>query len=420
MRDDSTGRRTVLAALGTASSAALAGCSGVLDWGGSDDSDGGAGNGVGAPEQVDRLWTAGTTTEYAGNHHEMGAIRVDGKVVVAVPRSEDPDTEGCGLLALDAGGETRWRRDLPAEVCDPHAVGDVAVGELDGDPILLVATIEKDVVAYAAATGGVRFEAELVETVPYGHPVISPPLADGSRRVVVVDNLGHAVVANLDGSTAWRREFEGVVYPAPVVRDVDGDGAVEVVVATDAEQGWLVAHDAAGEERWRTAFETGGRALSSVERDDHRDLVLSTWGGQVAAVDGRSGETRWSELLAERGILGGSDGERLYAGAGDGVVHAIDPNDGTVVWTVDSIGSSAPANAPVVGHPREGAPVVASLAYDGALGLIDAETGSVLVEHSFGEETYTSPLFADLTGDGSDDLLVMFGDARVEAYRLSL
>lgn len=412
--DSNPGRREVLAALGTASGAFLAGCSGLLET--SDTEDGGSSGTAGG---LTRLWTAGTPTEYGTNHHRMGVVQVDGEPVVGVPRSESPDVQGCGLLAVDGDGGRLWRQDLPAEACDPHSVGDVAVGQLDDEPVFLVATIQNDVVAYDVTTGERRFSAELVGTVPFGAPVISPPLADGSRRIVVLDNSGNLVVAHTDGSRAWTREVDGVAYPSPVVRDVDGDGSVEVVVTTDIESGWVIALGIDGELRWRTAFESGGRELTSVERGEGRDLVLSTWEGEVAVVDGDGGEIRWSEPLADRGILGHSDGDQLYAGEGDGVVHAIDPGDGTVEWTVDSLASDAPANAPVLASDGPGGrPVVASLSYDGTLGLIDAERGRVVVEEGFGEETYTQPLVTDLTGDGRDDLLIMFGDARVEAYSL--
>jgi len=415
-------RRELLAGLAGTGTAAFAGCLGRLDSGGVEgqESDGESGDGgdarTDAGGTLDRLWTAGPTTEYAGNHHEMGVTWLGGEPVVGVPHSERPDTSGCGLLALDAAGGVRWRQDLPAAACDPHAIGDVSVGSIDGEAVLLAATIEGTVVAYSAETGEPRFEADLVETIPYSAPVISPELADGSRQIVVVDNTGNVVAARPDGSTRWTRPVEGVVYPAPVARDVDGDGSVEIVVTTDRRNGWVIAMDTAGEIRWEAEFETGGKALSSIGRGGHRDVVLSTWGGEVAAVDGRTGEIRWAETLADRGILGASDGDRLYASEGSGVVHAVDPTDGTVVWTVDSLETDAPANAPVVIAGEAGSsPTVASLSYDGSLGLIDAG-GDVVAEHSFGESSYTSPLPVDLTGDGREELLVMFGDGRVEAY----
>lgn len=418
-------RRQVLAALGTAGGAALAGCTSLLDTGESgsgdpaDDESGGGEPNVGESAGLERLWSAGTPTEYGTNHHRMGVVRVDGEPTVGVPRSELPDMLGCGLLAVDGDGEKRWSRELPAEACDPHSIGDVAVGTIGGETVFLVATIQREVVAYSAVTGEPRFEADLLESVPYGPPVISPRLADGSRRIVVVDNSGTLVVAHPDGSRAWTRAVGGVVYPAPVVRDIDGDGSVEVVVTTDIESGWVLAFGIDGEPRWRAEFETGGRQLSSIDREEGCDIVLSTWGGNVAAVDGPSGDVRWSELLADRGLLGDSDTERLYAAEGNGVVHAIDPEDGSVAWTVDSVATDAPANGPVVGTDGSaGGPVVASLSYDGTLGLIDPERGTVELEHSFGTEAYTQPLLTDLTGDGSDDMLVMFGDAHVEAYSL--
>jgi outer membrane protein assembly factor BamB len=416
--DGDHSRRQILAGLGTAGSVGLAGCSVLGGLQGSetvdtDDTDDSAG--------VERLWRADPSTEYAQNHHKLGTTRVNGAPVVGVPLSEYPDTVGCGLVGLGNGGEVRWREQLPKSVCDPHSIGDVGTGRVDGEQAFVVSTIEGDTVAYSAATGDRLFTADLIETIPYSQPVLTPPLSDGERRVVVVDNSANVVVAQLDGAVDWTHDAGSVAYPAPVVADVDGDGDHEIVVSTDDAKGWVVALGLDGTVRWETGFESGGRGLVGLEREQGYDIAVSTWKGQVAAIDGTDGAVRWQGEYARRGILGEYDENHLYTTEGDGVVHAIDRSDGSLAWTVESLSSTAPANAPVVGtNPLEDGPAVGTVTYDGTLGLIDAETGTVELEHQFGSDVFSSPVLVDLTDDGRQDVVVMFGNGRTEAFALEL
>jgi outer membrane protein assembly factor BamB len=370
---------------------------------------------------VERIWRASISTEYAQNHHKLGHTAVDGEPVVGVPLSEYPDTVGCGLVGLGSNGEVRWRDELPAGVCDPHSIGDVGTGTVDGQPVFVVSTIEGDTVAYHAGTGDRLFEADLIETIPYSRPALTPPLSDGDRRVVVLDNSAHLVVGRLDGTVDWRYDADGITYPAPVVADVNGDGTPEIVLTTDTASGWVLALSLDGSVLWETEFESGGRGLVGLERDDGYDIAVSTWQGEVAALDGATGDVRWTGTYAERGILGEYDQDHLYTAEGDGVVHAIDRADGSLAWTTESLSSSAPANAPAVGSTAlDGEPAVGALTYDGTLGLLDPETGRVELERQFGPDTFSSPLFVDLTGDDQQDVVVMFGNGRTEAFGLEL
>jgi outer membrane protein assembly factor BamB len=408
-------RREILAGLGTAGAVGLAGCSvlGGTERVATDGTDESAG--------VERLWRADTSTEYAQNHHKLGTTQVDGEHVVGVPLSEYPDTVGCGLVGLGSGGEIRWREQLPKSVCDPHSIGDVGTGTIDGEQVFVVSTIEGESVAYHAGSGDRLFEADLIETIPYSEPVLTPPLSDGDRRIVVLDNSAYLVVGRLDGTVDWRHDADGVTYPAPVVADVNGDGVPEIVVAVDQASGWVVAFSMDGSVLWETEFESGGRGLIALEREHGYDIAVSTWDGQVAAIDGTDGEIRWQGEYARRGILGEYDEEHLYTTEGDGVVHAIDRSDGSLAWTTSSLSSTAPANAPVVGESAlDGGPAVGTLTYDGTLGLLDPATGRIELEHQFGSETFTSPLLVDVTGDDRQDVVVMFGDGRTEAFALEL
>jgi len=407
--DERLTRRRLVSTLGAVGVAGFAGCLSGPSGGRSPET-----------EPVDQRWRTDTTREYTQNHHTLSVAHADGEAVIGVPLSELPDRPGCGLVAVDRSGTICWEHRLPKGVCDPHSIGDVGVGHIRGTAALVVSTIEGETVAYDALTGERLFGADLIETIPYSAPAVTPPLAEGGQRIVVLDNNGNLAVATPDGQLDWRHSADGITYPGPVVGDVDGDGQVEIVVSTDTTTGQVIAFGIEGAERWRTALESGGRGLVGMERDDHQTVAVSTWDGEVVAIDGRTGEKRWADTYAERGILGGYDESTLYTTEGDGVVHAVNREDGSLTWTVDALSTTAPANSPAVGAAGpDGETRVVALSYDGTLGVIDPQTGDLTVEHQFGPEVFSRPVTVDLDDDGRDELVVMFGNGQVGAFSLS-
>lgn len=405
-------RRQILATLGAVGSAGLAGCTGGQA---PQDSDTEPTDEQPAADDLQRLWETETRTEYEQNHHKIGVTETGDGTVIGIPLSELPETAGCGLVALDTEGAVRWEQMLPKAVCDPHSIGDVATGVIEETPVLLVATIEGETIAYEAASGEQLFAANLIETIPYSGPALVPEGPEGETRVVVMDNTANVVSARLDGTVDWTHDAGGVGYPAPVVEDVDGDGEMEIVIATDEADGWVTALALDGSVLWETRFESGGRGLVELPQGDRSDVAVSTWKGEVAAIDGRNGDIRWRGMYATRGLLGDYDQDHLYSTEGDGVVNAIDRSDGTLAWSTDSLPSSNPANAPSVGENDD---VVAALTYDGAFGILDPDNGTVELGHKLDAESFSSPQLLDLTGNGHDDAVVLFGDGHVEGFRL--
>jgi len=132
------------------------------------------------------------------------------------------------VVAFDRDGAALWRRDV--------ASGDVAVGRVDGDRVVVTAgrTGAGGIRAFDGATGEQRWRADMsgarLETVSDG---------DGDAADEVYVSLPGGVVTALvaaDGSEEWRTRVEttdGLVTPAPVLADLDGADDPELVVATE-------------------------------------------------------------------------------------------------------------------------------------------------------------------------------------------
>lgn len=132
-------------------------------------------------------------------------------------------------VAFERDGAVLWRRDV--------AAGDVAVGSVGGDRVVVTAgrTSEGGVRAFDGATGEQRWHRDLV-----GARLVTVADGDGDGADEAYVSLPGGVVTALsaaDGSEAWRTRVEtteDLTTPAPVLADLDGAGGPELVVATEA------------------------------------------------------------------------------------------------------------------------------------------------------------------------------------------
>ncbi len=215
----------------------------------------------------------------------------------------------------------------------------------------------------------------------------------------------------------WYAEFD------PIFADLDGDGAAELVLATDTA-GWdtvLVALDGAtGAEKWRT---------ESIDMDCLRADCQST----AADVDGDG----VAEVIVEGAIVDGATGEvealltppgltMFYRGPlvadldGDGAREIVIGDtaydaDGVELWTLGGeVRSAFPALAQLDDDPE--AEIVVTLDYD-VLFLDHDGTerfrGAIPGAARFG---WAGPAcVGDLDGDGASEVVVPGGEA-IEAY----
>ena len=397
-------RRTVLEHVGTVGALSLAGC---LESGGAE-----------LPGSLSIEWTSETATEYEGNHHAMTTATVDGQPVVGVPRNGLDDSEDCGVVAVDATGGVLWSDALPPEHCNAHAIGDVGVGDLDGDGRheFLAATETRGAFALDAATGEEAFRQNLLDSIGYSAPVVADFAGDGTPELAVVDFVGNLSVVRADGSVAWTRELERPVYVTPIVADVTGDGAPNLVVNHGRRPSEVACFDGDGGIAWRTEQEDASRTWSLVEREAGPALAAATVGDDLLLLDGSDGARRWTAKMDTRVAVGGSDRHRVYAAARDGAVRALDVDDGGVRWTEQVTDEGVRMPAPAVGAVTGGESTnVVATAYDGTVAVLDGETGELLARRQLDADLYTKPVTADVTDDGTDEILVLYGDARVTA-----
>lgn len=387
----------------------------------------GTGGGVTLVER----WVSDTPRDSEFNHHPIGVGPNSDLVaapVTTVPAGANASMadDACVLGSLaPANGSVLWRHGVDPDRCYSHAVTEPAVDDVDGDgrPEVAVATTEDALIVLDGTTGR---EAFRVSQPVYGYspPAVADVLPAAGRELVTSDIGGNLVVARANGSVAWRRSLNetfgsATVWDAPVVADVDGDDRREIAVAANAGLAILSTN---GTVEW--ADDTGATYVvdAQVDADPARELIVAD-GTTVGAVDGTSHDRIWSHdfgttpKLETAGDVDGDGAVELLVGLPNGTAVSLTAATGEVEWTTQiSTADDAVLAAPVVASTDGGnGTAVVAAARDGTVSLLDPATGAERAAYGRDVPVWTYPTPADLDGDGTDEILVRYGDGRVVA-----
>ncbi len=230
--------------------------------------------------------------------------------------------------------------------------------------------------------------------------------ADGQKVLANIDPL--AVLASL--------KLLETATTAPVCIDLDGDGALEVSIGTEA-RGFSVARlvafavrdedrDGRADELWEVP---NSAALRSVVALSDGSLAAADESASVFRVTA-AGHVLWRRTLAGDNPVGmvPTPGDVLVVAFGDGEVIAVSP-EGEILWQ-KNLGRSVRA-APVTGKLEAAGPeVVVVVAEDGTVFAL-RQSGDLLVGFPAlppvdgSLAVGAAPALADIDGDGANEIL---------------
>ena len=378
---------------------------------------------TGAKSELTVEWVSDPPPNLESNHHSPAAAHVNGNSYIAVPINSRQATL-CTLSVLDGDGSQRWQDVIPQDRCTVHAVSDPTITDFDGDgrPEVIAATSEKAVVAYDLQ-GNVEMRHTLT-SYGYSKPLVANLTAASGPETVVVDLLGGVFVLHPNGSEAWTKTLEDARVRQPAVKDFDADGAPELAVGQLS--GTVVLFENDGDVAWRTSFpnsivvkwmETG-----QIDDDDAIELVVSTFTGEIIALDGTDGAVQWRRSLNAKGAsvhaIGDGDGDgepEVYVAARDGAIRSLSASDGTVEWTTTlTTEPVAPMPPPSLGDvDGDGDPELVAPSNTGLLAIVDPKTGEIAASYEREVPINTFARLTDYDGDGVEEILVIYGDGRV-------
>ena len=389
--------------------------------------------GLGSPAaggSLAEVWVSDTPRENRANHHAVG-VGPDAEVVVA-PVAEIPrdgvelTNSSCVVARLAPGdGAVRWRAGLPAANCTSHALTEPAIADLDGDGDLEVvaATTEDALVARGAKDGREEWRVDL-STFGYGRPTVGNLTPAPGPEVVASDIRGGVVAATGEGRELWRVDLETLpleqptVWERPVVRDLDADGAPEVLLGT---RGGPVVLGADGDLEWYAEGAAVHTATVRTDGDDAVEVVTAGTDG-LRAYDGATGDLEWERDLPGSRVrvaadVDGDGSAAVLVGRTDGTVLAVDAATGETRWTTTvATGDGTGAVPPVLGDvDGDGTDELVAATNDGTVAVLAPADGAELAAYERSVPVWTFPTPADIDGDGDEEMLVRYGDGRVVA-----
>ncbi len=230
------------------------------------------------------------------------------------------------LLRLDDGQQV-WR--VKAEQALSGGVG--ANGQM-----LVVGTAKGDVLAFAAADGGLLWKAKASSEI-VAPPVVGPGLVlvrSGDHRLAAYDAS--------DGKRKW-------VYQRPTtplsLRAIAGPVLVDKYVFAGFPGGKLIAVNAdSGVPLWEgtVALPKGATELdriadvTSVPVIDGRMICAAAFQGRVSCFDLGNGNLMWSRDISSAAGLS-IDSRYVYVSDDKGAVHALDKASGASLWKQDKL-----------------------------------------------------------------------------------
>ncbi|HEX9109556.1 MAG TPA: PQQ-binding-like beta-propeller repeat protein [Longimicrobiales bacterium] len=264
-----------------------------------------------------------------------------------------------------------WRQSLGAGVMSRLL--------LEGED-LFVSDMGGGVSAFAAADGRPRWRFRT------GGYCFSSPVAAGDRIVVgSADGVVYALDRQ-DGRLRWKVKTGGPVYASAAIARgsaaiASGDGTVYGIGLDD------------GKVRWRWALPPGPSAFAqSPAATDGKRIFIGAWDTFVYALDAATGAEAWRYRATDRGFYYSAaigrptvhEGQ-LYVPSNDNTLHAIDTATGIPVWTHRVAGERLGYSSPTL---------VGGRIYIGSLGgdvrCIAADSGQTIWSTSTGSEIYES------------------------------
>ena len=291
-------------------------------------------------------------------------------------------------------------------------VSGLTAGTLGGDPVIALTTAPGELVVLDAADGTERFAVDLGG--PSGiRPAVGDLTGDGSAEVAAVTADGGVLVVDGEGDSVAEASLSGEVNRRPLLVEPDAEAGERgglAVLTTAGAPATIHMLDASGGTRWTTEPSVNPLSWSAADSRDGPVLALGGANGNIETVETGDGSDRYEVKLQDRPIaVGDADPGRVYVG-GSGSVWAVDLLDGEVVWK-QQYGASTRINEPRMGDVDgngERAPVVVNRAGEA---LAMTQQGEVIARGGPDEVVaYGGPLFADVTGDGGDEVIVVADD----------
>lgn len=387
--------------------------------------------GTSSEQELTVRWISDPPSAVGGNHHPPAATHWNGSAFI-VSSINGRQSARCikYFSVLDGKGNERWHDQTRSERCFKHGVSDPTIADFDrdGQPEVIATTTEQALVAYDRH-GRVELRHPLT-TYGYSKPLVAN-LTPTPGPETIVNLLDGVLVLRPNGTEAWTKNLDNTRVHQPAVRDVDADGTPELAVGQ--RTGEVIVFEQNGRVAWRTNLSNviTMRSLVTGQIDDDAatELLVTTYAGDVIALDGNAGRIEWRRTLNATSAItrtvddGDGDGKpEVYVATrdnsgGNNTIRSLNAGNGSVEWTTTlSTGTVASVPPPSLADlDGDDATEVVAVSNSGRVAIIDPSTGDIVASYERDVPIKTFARLADINEDGASEILLMYADGRIVA-----
>jgi outer membrane protein assembly factor BamB len=373
---------------------------------------------------------------------QEGFIPARQDVLIEIDATGDP--EGHLKLLRGEDGSVIWGTSPPGGVSGGCGYGDMCLTnapDLSGDGFeeALLGTSWGGRTAYAllADDGGrilwdfdTYFDADESGWV-YSIDWIEDVTGDDVAEVIFgcgSDNNTAYCVDGASGAVLWHYPCPDAVYQVAPIRDVNGNGTMDVLVATGdtyADYTYCFEGNSSGIPSYLWRFYVGATSFTvtggdDVNDDGAADAIIGTWdsGGTVYCVSGADGSLIWSHpvgayeyvmrVVTIKDLNDNGTADVLVA-SWDNAIICLDGATGSELWNVPT-GSTNGGDVwtiwPIADVDYDGYADVVAGSFDLNAYCVSGRTGTIIWTHNVGNRVYTVRSIEDMNFDGHSEALV--------------
>ena len=309
-------------------------------------------------------------------------------------------TTAGSTLAIDAEGHRMWMHGVQIPISISPTVADITG---DTAPEVLVVNQSGRIFCLAGRTGLPLWHHDLPGGIEWGTAtlVVADLDGDGTREIVTGDEAGHVVCLNGDGESIWQYDGDHGQTFCPAVGALGGEERLSILIAGSKRT--LTCLDTQGAVRWQLAEGRGSAPIIADLDGDGANEIVAAINNRLVRVNA-DGTVAWGydtpkdiDATITVADVDGNGVLEVYAIDLSGAVVCLTP-EGQPRWTAN------------VRERVRRMPAVADLDNDGALELyVAGYSGELHIFNAAGEQeeaiampgtTNASPTVADLSGTG--------------------